>query len=66
MRRIIQTNSVSGLCLTKIDVLDGLNEIKVCKSYKEDQKFDFGECMSLENVSPVYGTLKGWRLRQKI
>ncbi len=66
MRRIIQTNSVSGLCLTKIDVLDGLNEIKVCKTYKEDQKDSiFGECMSLENVSPVYETLKGWKTPTK-
>ena len=66
MRRIIQTNSVSGLCLTKIDVLDGLNEIKVCKAYKEDQKDSiFGECMSLENVSPVYETLKGWKTPTK-
>ena len=61
MKRIIQTNSIKGLCLTKIDVLDGLEEIKVCVDY-ENQDLDniFGECMDLENVSPVYEILKGW------
>ena len=61
MKRIIQTNSIKGLCLTKIDVLDGLEEIKVCVDY-ENQGLDniFGECMNLENVSPVYEVLKGW------
>ena len=61
MKRIIQTNSIKGLCLTKIDVLDGLEEIKVCVDY-ENQELDniFGECMNLENVSPVYEVLKGW------
>ena len=62
MKRIIQTNSISGLCLTKIDVLDGLEEIKICKAYDEDNKDSvFGECMNLDNVKPIYETLSGWQ-----
>ncbi|GAM69781.1 adenylosuccinate synthetase [Vibrio sp. JCM 19236] len=34
MRRAIQINSLSGMCLTKLDVLDGLKEIKICTGYK--------------------------------
>ena len=60
MNRIIQTNSISGLCLTKIDVLDGLDEIKICRAYEEESDSIFGECMNLENVTPVYETLSGW------
>jgi len=60
MKRIIQTNSISGLCLTKIDVLDGLDEIKICKAYEGNDDSIFGECMNLENVKPIYETLSGW------
>ena len=61
MKRIIQTNSISGLCLTKIDVLDGLAEINICKAYHEDDENSiFGECMNLENTKPIYETLSGW------
>ena len=62
MKRIIQTNSISGLCLTKIDVLDGLEEIKICKAYDEDNKDSvFGECMNLDNAKPIYEILSGWQ-----
>jgi len=61
MKRIIQTNSISGLCLTKIDVLDGLDEIKICRAYKDESDSIFGECMNLENVNPIYETLSGWK-----
>ena len=60
MKRIIQTNSISGLCLTKIDVLDSLDEIKICKAYEDSDDSVFGECMNLENVKPIYETFSGW------
>ena len=60
MKRIIQTNSISGLCLTKIDVLDGLDEIKICKAYEDNDDSIFGECMNLDNVKPIYESLSGW------
>ena len=66
MKRIIQTNSISGLCLTKIDVLDGLEEIKICKAYDEDNKDSvFGECMNLDSAKPIYETLSGWQFPTK-
>ena len=66
MKRIIQTNSISGLCLTKIDVLDELEEIKVCKAYDSiNEDSIFGECMNLEDVVPVYETLPGWKTPTK-
>ncbi len=61
MNRIIKTNSISGLCLTKIDVLDGIDEIKICKEYDDSMDSIFGECMNLENVKPKYETLTGWK-----
>ena len=62
-RQAVQINSLSGLCLTKLDVLDGLPEIRVCVEYRTrdgavaDPRFD-GE--SYRDVVPVYETLPGW------
>ena len=63
-RQAVQINSLSGLCLTKLDVLDGLPEIRVCVEYRTRDgaavgpRFD-GE--SYKDVVPVYETLPGWR-----
>ena len=63
LRRAALTNSLSGLCLTKLDVLDGLPEIKICVGYRLDgRSLDtppllidrYGEC------EPVYESLPGW------
>ena len=63
LRRAVFSNSVAGLCLTKLDVLDGLPEIKICTGYRLDGKIQntppllidrFGEC------EPVYETVPGW------
>ncbi len=62
-RQAVQINSLSGLCLTKLDVLDGLGEIRVCVEYRTRDgaaagpRFD-GE--SYKDVVPVYETLPGW------
>lgn len=64
MRRAVQLNSISGLCLTKLDVLDGLEEVKICTGYELPN----GEVVDLpplsaedyEQVKPVYETMKGW------
>ena len=40
VQRIIQSNSVSALCLTKIDVLDGFESIKICTEYEEDEEYN--------------------------
>ena len=66
MKRVIQTNSIAGLCLTKIDVLDELEEIKVCKAYDDNGEDSiFGECMNLEGAVPIYETLPGWKTPTK-
>jgi adenylosuccinate synthase len=63
MRKMVAINSVSGLCLTKLDVLDGLDEIKICTSYRTAD----GETVSLPSDSedyaalePVYESMPGW------
>ena len=64
MRRAIQINSISGFCLTKLDVLDGLEEIKICTGYKTKD----GEILEVspmaadayENIEPIYETVPGW------
>ena len=63
LRQSIQINSVSGLCLTKLDVLDGLETIKICTGYKNAA----GESITTpvdaeeyEAVEPVYEEVPGW------
>lgn len=38
LKRSIQINGITGLCITKLDVLDGLSELKICTGYKLDGK----------------------------
>ena len=33
MKKVIQSNSVKSLCITKLDVFDGMESIKICESY---------------------------------
>jgi adenylosuccinate synthase len=64
MRRAIQINSVTGFCLTKLDVLDGLEEIKICTSYlMQDGSTASVSPMAadaFEGATPVYETMPGW------
>ena len=63
LRRSLQLNGVSGLCITKLDVLDGMREVRICTGYKVD-----GVAVDLlpagadavQNCVPVYETLAGW------
>ena len=57
-------NGLTELCITKLDVLSGLDEIKVCTSYKiagEDTVVFPNDLHSLEQVEPVYVSLPGWK-----
>jgi adenylosuccinate synthase len=63
LRRAVFTNSLAGLCVTKLDVLDGLPEVKICVGYRLDGRVQdtlpllierFGEC------EPVYESMPGW------
>nr|WP_232218303.1 adenylosuccinate synthase [Ruminobacter sp. RM87] len=65
MRRSNQINSLSGLCLTKLDVLDGLDEVKLCVAYKKSngEIIDYSPLAAddYEGLEPVYETMPGWK-----
>lgn len=57
-------NGTNSVALTKLDVLDVLDEIKVCTGYKYNGKLLNAyptDCEILANVEPVYETLPGWK-----
>ncbi len=63
VRLATQVNSISGLCLTKLDVLDGLGTLKVCVGYRADDGKALGSSMAVEHydrLQPVYEELPGW------
>ena len=63
LRQAVRVNSISGICLTKLDVLDGLDEINICVGYRDAEGNDAGMPMhadDFENITPVYETLPGW------
>ena len=64
MRRAIQINSLSGMCLTKLDVLDGLEELKICTGYKMNNgsvlEVSPMAAEAFEEATPVYETMPGW------
>ncbi len=64
LRRAIVHSSVSGLCITKLDVLDGLDLIRVCVGYRIGGEVVAEPPLSLEGyagLEPVYEELPGWR-----
>ena len=64
LKRSVQLNGVNGLCITKLDVLDGMDEIRVCTSYLKNGKPQALIPTGAEAVAectPVYETLPGWR-----
>ena len=63
LRRAIVNSSVSGLCITKLDVLDGLDTIRMCVGYRINGKVTPEPPMSIEGyaeIEPVYEELPGW------
>jgi adenylosuccinate synthase len=64
LRRAIVNSSVSSLCITKLDVLDGLDTIRICVGYRINGKVTPEPPMSIEGyaeIEPVYEELPGWR-----
>jgi adenylosuccinate synthase len=64
VRRAVQLNSISGFCLTKLDVLDGLAEVKICVGYRHpDGTVTDVPPMAAEGyeqVEPVLESMPGW------
>jgi len=63
LKRSAQVNGLSGLCITKLDVLDGIEELQLCTGYELDgEEIDILP-MGADNISrciPIYETLPGW------
>ena len=64
VRQTVRTSGIDGLALTKLDILDGFDEIKVCVGYRLDgREIDYlpaGERAQAQ-VEPVYETIAGWQ-----
>ncbi len=64
LRRTVQINSVSGLCITKLDVLDGLDVIRLCVGYRcGNEEFDVPPAgvEQLGACEPIYIEMPGWQ-----
>jgi adenylosuccinate synthase len=66
VRQTVRTGGIDGLALTKLDVLDGFEEIRVCVGYRLDgHEIDYlpaGE-HAQARVEPIYETIMGWEER---
>jgi len=63
LRRAVVNNSITGLCITKLDVLDGLATIKICTGYKIDGQVETAPPLLVdryEECQPVYEEMPGW------
>ena len=64
VRQAIKTSGITDVALTKLDVLDGFDEVKICVAYKLDGKtIDYlpASAALQARVEPVYETLEGWK-----
>jgi len=63
-RTAVAISGITELCLTKLDVLSGLDEIQVCVGYKLDDKdvsYADVDAYGLDEVEPVLKTMRGWK-----
>jgi len=63
LRRSIRINSISGLCITKLDVLDGMESIRICIGYKYNGEMREVNPVGAEAFAacePVYEDMPGW------
>jgi adenylosuccinate synthase len=64
VRQTVRTSGINGLALTKLDILDGFDEIKVCTGYRLDgREIDYlpASQRAQAQVEPVYETIGGWK-----
>lgn len=59
LRYSIKINTISSICLTKLDVLDELKQIRICIDYKDKKDFN---CLNNydKNIKPIYFNVEGW------
>ncbi|OJJ10173.1 adenylosuccinate synthase [Alphaproteobacteria bacterium AO1-B] len=64
VRQTVCTSGINGIALTKLDVLDGLEEIKICVGYELDgERIDYLPASqgAQERVKPIYESMPGWK-----
>lgn len=59
LKRMVRTNGITGLCLTKLDVLDTFSEVKICVDYEGVTDFPIG-AEDWDRLQPVYESHEGW------
>ncbi|MGW8249143.1 MAG: adenylosuccinate synthetase, partial [Anaerolineales bacterium] len=64
LRYALRVNGVTELALTKLDILSGLEQVKICSAYRSDgdnmQDLPFGPG-NIDSFSPIYEELPGWQ-----
>jgi adenylosuccinate synthase len=64
VRQTVRTSGINGIALTKLDILDGLDEVKVCVGYRLDgREIDYLPASehAQARVEPIYETVEGWQ-----
>ncbi|MBV8835367.1 MAG: adenylosuccinate synthetase, partial [Alphaproteobacteria bacterium] len=64
VRQTVRTCGINGLALTKLDILDGFDQIKVCVGYRLDgRRIDYlpAGAAAQGRVEPIYETVEGWK-----
>ncbi len=64
VRQAVKVTGIHGISLTKLDVLDGLEELKICVGYRLNGKeIDYYPASQVEQeeVEPIYETMEGWK-----
>ncbi len=64
LKQAVNINSISGICLTKLDVLDGLDSVKICTGYRNSRGEPCSmptDCDDYLDLEPVYEEMPGWQ-----
>lgn len=66
LRYSVQVNGIKRIAITKLDVLDDFDEIRVCVGYRKNGKRQSGfpsDVQTLENIEPEYRAFQGWKTK---
>ena len=64
LRQAVHVNSISGICLTKLDVLDGLDKVRICVGYQDADGINCvipSDCDDYQNLKLQYEDMPGWQ-----